>query len=293
MTGIVARRFWEPGVRPSLAATKAAVKALENAGIDRSRLGLLINTSVSKDYIEPSVASLVHGNLGLGSECLNFDVGNACLAFLNGIEVAGNMIERGQVDYALVVDGEDSRQVTETTIKRLLEPGCDLKTFRDNFASLTLGSGAGAMVLARSDLGHDGRRIRGSVSLSATEYNHLCRGQPDGMITDAGALLKAGVELARRTWEKAVRELDWEAGSLDLLILHQVSAVHTARLCQVLGLDMAKVYKTYPEYGNIGPAAVPITLSKAVESGLVKPGCRVALLGIGSGLNCSMMDVRW
>ena len=38
-------------------------------------------------------------------------------------------------------------------------------------------------------------------------------------------------------------------------ILHQVSAVHTAKLITLLGLDDKKVFKTFPEYGNVGPAA--------------------------------------
>ncbi len=54
-----------------------------------------------------------------------------------------------------------------------------------------------------------------------------------------------------------------------------------------------KVYKTFPEFGNVGPAAIPITLSKALEAGRIQKGNRVALMGIGSGLNCAMMEVVW
>ena len=61
----------------------------------------------------------------------------------------------------------------------------------------------------------------------------------------------------------------------------------------LLGLDPKKIYRIYPELGNIGPAAVPIALAKAVELGKVKRGDRVALLGIGSGLNCSMAEIVW
>ena len=81
LTGIVARRFWEPGRQPSEAATMAAEKAIVDAGIDKSQLGILLNTSVCRDYIEPSVACLVHGNLGLGPECMNFDVLMPALPF--------------------------------------------------------------------------------------------------------------------------------------------------------------------------------------------------------------------
>ena len=43
----------------------------------------------------------------------------------------------------------------------------------------------------------------------------------------------------------------------------------------------------------MGPAAVPVTLSKAVEQGSIQPGARVALMGIGSGLNCAMAEIIW
>ncbi len=293
LTGIVARRFWEPGRQPSEAATMAAEKAIIAAGIDKSQIGILVNTSVCRDYIEPSVACLVHGNLGLGSECMNFDVGNACLGFLNGLEIIGNMIERGQVDYGIVVDGEGSRFVVETTIQRLLASDCDAETFRANFATFTLGSGGAAMVMARSDLVPTGHRLLSGVSLAATEHKDLCRGQLDSMQTDASALLVAGLQLAGATFNKAKNELGWRPEDLDQFILHQVSAVHTAKLIELLGLDDKKVFKTFPEYGNVGPAAIPITLSKAVEADHIHKDDRVALMGIGSGLNCAMMEVQW
>ena len=62
---------------------------------------------------------------------------------------------------------------------------------------------------------------------------------------------------------------------------------------KLLRLDPEKIYRIYPELGNIGPAAVPIALAKAVAKGKIKRGDRVALLGIGSGLNCSMAEIVW
>ena len=62
---------------------------------------------------------------------------------------------------------------------------------------------------------------------------------------------------------------------------------------KLLGLDSEKVHRIYPHLGNIGPASVPIALANAVALGKVKDGDRVALLGIGSGLNCSMAEIVW
>lgn len=293
LTGIVARRVWAPGVQPSDAAVLAGQKALAESGVAPGRLGVLVSTSVCRDYIEPSVSCLVHGKLGLGPGCMNFDVANACLGFLNGMEIVGNMIERGQVEFGMVVDGESSRFVVDSTLDRLARADADADAFRKNFATLTLGSGAAAMVLGRADLLPGAHRFVGGVTLAATEHNQLCRGQVDHMETDTKGLLDAGVGLAGRTFERARAELGWAPEVLDELVLHQVSKTHTEKLCAALGLDTDKVHRTYPEFGNVGPAAVPLTLSKAAEAGRLDRGDRIALMGIGSGLNCAMAEIVW
>ena len=293
LSGIVARRFWDEGVQPSQVASDAARVAIERSGVDPAEIGVIVSTSVCKDFIEPSVACMVHRNLGLGANCLNFDVGNACLAFMNGMDVVGNMIERGQVRHALVVDGEGSRTVTEATVARLLDPATDERAFRDQFAALTLRSGAAAMVLSRADLSDAGHRYLGGVSLAATQHADLCQGQPDYMKTDTRNLLVAGLTLAGQTWQLGRETLNWRTEEFDEFVLHQVSKVHTENLVATLGLDLAKAHTIYGEFGNIGPASVPITLSKAVELGRIRAGSRVALMGIGSGLNCSMAEIVW
>ena len=293
ISGIKARRFWNNGTQPSDAATMAAQKAIDEAGIDPADIGVLINTSVCRDYLEPSTACLVHGNLGLGERCLNFDVGNACLAFLNGMDIAARMIERGDINYALIVDGESSRHITEATIERLLQPGIEEEQFRAEFASLTLGSGSAAMVMSRRELAPEGHSYLGSVTRAATEFNKLCYGQMDRMVTDTRVLLTEGLKLATKTFAAAREALGWVVDELDQFIIHQVSKAHTESLMKLLGLDSKKVHRIYPHLGNIGPASVPIALANAVALGKVKDGDRVALLGIGSGLNCSMAEIVW
>ena len=293
ISGIRARRFWNIDTQPSDAATMAAEKAIDEAGLERDKIGVLINTSVCRDYLEPSTACLVHGNLGLHERCLNFDIGNACLAFLNGMDVAARMIERGDVDYALIVDGESSRPITEATIERLSQPGVQEEQFRAEFASLTLGSGAAAMVMCRRELAPQGHSYLGCVTRAATQFNKLCYGQMDRMVTDTRVLLTEGLKLATKTFDAARESLGWVVGELDQFIIHQVSKAHTDSLMKVLGLDPEKIHRIYPDLGNIGPAAVPIALVKAVEMGKILRGDRIALLGIGSGLNCSMAEIVW
>jgi 3-oxoacyl-[acyl-carrier-protein] synthase-3 len=293
LSGIMERRVWDEGTMPSEVAAKAGERAIEAAGVDRSKLGILINTSVCRDYLEPSTACIAHSLLGLPETCMNFDLGNACLGFVNGMDMVGNMIERGEVDYAILVDGESSRQITEATIERLQGPDIDEATFRENFASLTLGSGAAAMVLGRSDLEPEGHAFRGSVNLAATQHCRLCAGNIDHMVTKTKELLMAGLELAVRTWGRAAEALGWTAEAMDHFVVHQVSKVHTEQFAGILGIDLQKVFRLYPDFGNVGPAGVPIALSKLAETGRLERGQRIALLGIGSGINCTMAEVNW
>jgi len=293
IAGIHARHLWDEGVQASDAATLAGVKALADAGIDPDKVGLLVNTSVSRDYLEPSTASIVSGNLGLPDTCQNFDVANACLAFLNGMDIASRMIERGEIEYALVVDGETADLAYEKTIERLLNGEATEDQFKNELATLTLGSGAAAMVLARAELVPGAPRYKGGVTRAATEWNKLCRGNLDRMVTDTRMLLIEGLKLAQKTFIAAKQALGWVVEEMDEFVIHQVSQVHTAAFVKAFGIDPKKVLTIFGEHGNIGPASVPIVLSKLREMGRLKKGDRIALLGIGSGLNCSMAEVVW
>jgi 3-oxoacyl-[acyl-carrier-protein] synthase-3 len=293
VAGIRERRYWDEGFQPSDAATLAAQAVFDDTGLDPAKLGTLINTSVCRDYIEPSTACLVHGNLSLPASCTNMDVGNACLAFFNGIEIVGNMIERGQIDYGLIVDAESARFLTESTIARLQRSSTDMETFYEEFASLTTGSGAVAMLLANSDLVPGAHRVKGTVSLAATEHNRLCLGQLERGWTDTKGLMQAGIELSQRTWTKAQEELGFTAAEVDQYCLHQVSTVHAHQLAATLGVDFEKALLIVREYGNVGPASVPMVLSMAQDQGRIQGGDRVVLAGIGSGLNCMVGEVIW
>ena len=68
---------------------------LAETGIAREKIGILVNTSVCRDFLEPSTASIVAGKLRLPENCQNFDVGNACLAFLNGMDIVDRIAAAG------------------------------------------------------------------------------------------------------------------------------------------------------------------------------------------------------
>jgi 3-oxoacyl-[acyl-carrier-protein] synthase-3 len=288
LAGIEQRRQWPAGFSFMDAAAGAGEKAILASGIDRSRIGLMVDTSVCRERLEPSSAVTVHHLLGLPSSCMNYDISNACLGFLNGIHLAGVMIESGQIDYALVVDGEGTREIHENTIGRLEHPDAGMEDLFENFASLTLGSGAAAALIGRHSENEGSHRVVRGYFRAATEHHELCVGSLEQMRTDTKALLDAACDLAKLAWDDADKA-DWL--DMDTYILHQVSKVHTQAMVDVLGIDIDRVPITFQDYGNIGPAAIPFTLAHVADD--LVPGERILCLGIGSGLNGSVVEILW
>ena len=303
MTGIRERRVWPPGFKPSQASAAAGRAAIDKAGIDPAVIGCLIHCAVSRDYAEPATSTAVHRALGLADTALNFDISNACLGVLTGMMAVGNMIELGQIDCGLVVAGESSRPLMESTIRELNEnTALTRRDIKPVFASLTIGSAAAAVLLTRAASESDSGRLLGGASLCNTAFNHLC--QEDGgtgkngsdhvlMKTDSEELLVRGVEVARAAWREAKNELGWCNETPDRVCTHQVGRIHRQRLYEALGLSAELDVSTVEFMGNCGSASLPATMAHAEATGQLKKGDRLALLGIGSGINCTMLGVEW
>jgi 3-oxoacyl-[acyl-carrier-protein] synthase III len=289
VAGVHERRQWDDTMSFDEAATDAAKRALAQANVAPADVGLMINTSVTRKHLEPSVAVSIHHGLGLPSSAMNFDITNACLGFVNGMTLAAQLIESGQIRYAVIVDGEDADELHSNTMERLTGPHLTKAEFVEEFASLTLGSGAAAAVLGPADAHPDGHRILGGVTRAATQHHDLCVGDVKGMFTDAQRLLASGMELVIDAWDEAKTEWDW--ATMDRYITHQVSAVHTDAIVKAAGLDRKRVPITFPHLGNVGPASLPITL--AAEASTLRRGDRVLCMGVGSGLNTAMTEIAW
>ncbi|MGO1543835.1 MAG: 3-oxoacyl-ACP synthase III [Gulosibacter sp.] len=290
VAGVLTRRNWNNPTDYIDGAVDAGRQALDEAGIDGEQIGLMINASVSREGLEPSVASAVHDRLGLSTRAMNFDITNACLGFVNGMTVAASMIDAGQIDYALIVAGEDMSRVQESTVMRLQREGITRDEYLNEFATLTLGSGAAAAVIGRADLHPEGHRIHGGITRAATWNNALCVGDYDGMFIDTNGLLENGMELITAAWHEA-HACGWDWADMDHYIPHQVSKTHVKAMTDATGIDPDRVARTYPDLGNVGPASLPISLARTSTS--MKAGDRILCMGVGSGLNTAMLEITW
>lgn len=287
MTGIRERRFFEPGTLPGTISAQTAAKAIDASGIDRKHFGALIHGSVCRDRMEPATASGVHHAVGLPPAAMILDVSNACLGLLNGMIIIADMIELGRIRAGVVVGTEVGRPLVEGTIDTLLNtPTLTRKDVKYEFASLTIGSGSGAIVLCDDKLSKTGNRLLGGAFRAETGAHDLCAGgiqteqrgdNRPRMQTDSEALLHAGVALAVETWKEAKQALGWANTSVDKAFTHQVGKQHRKLMMEKLELPANLDFPTVEFLGNTGAAALPMAAALGIEGGHLSAGDNVAL----------------
>ena len=264
---------------------------------------MLLYCGVCRENFEPATACAVADGIGLRGGAFVYDLSNACLGVLNGMIEVANRIELGQIRAGLVVSCESAREINEIALARMLHGTGGMDEFAPALATFTGGSGAVAVLLTDGSFPNlGGHRLLGAVSEVAPEFHQLCRWgikpNADGlheqfMVTDSVAVLKNGVALGQKTWEAFLGAMNWPAASVDKVICHQVGSGHQDAILKSIGVPREKDYTTFRFLGNMGTAALPVTAAIADERGVLKPGQRVAFLGIGSGLTCLMMGLEW
>lgn len=161
----------------------------------------------------------------------------------------------------------------------------------------------------------------GGVVKQASQFNNLCRwtfsepGMPTTakiqMRTNAHAVLENGLILAKATYEEFIKQVPYPGrieklkkmqspdrmesfnNKPDKFICHQVGSTHQQMVQQALNIDPATDFSTYQYLGNMGTVSLPLTAAIADECGFLLPGDYVGFMGIGSGLNCLIMGIRW
>jgi 3-oxoacyl-[acyl-carrier-protein] synthase-3 len=296
MTGIRERRFFPAGTRPSTVSIQSARRAIEASGIGSHHFGALIHGSVCRDFLEPATACRVHHGLGLPDRAAIYDVSNACLGLLNGIVQVANMIELGQIRAGVVVGTECGRGLVENTIAHLNgDESLTRESVKNSIASLTIGSASGAVVLCDEELSQTGNRLITATIRCDTSQHELCqsRGLETYMQTDSEVLLRRGIEAGVETFHQFLAAAGWDDDDIDRTFCHQVGVAHRKLMFESLRLDPKIDFTTVEFLGNTGAVALPVTMALGIEQGGLRKGDHVALLGIGSGINCLMLAVDW
>jgi 3-oxoacyl-[acyl-carrier-protein] synthase-3 len=232
-----------------------------------------------------------------------YDISNACLGIMNGMIQIANMIELGHIEAGIVVGTESSRSLMETTIQYLnTDLSLTRKSVKSAFASLTIGSGSAAVLLAHRNISRTGNRLLGGAVHAETKFCDLCRSDTDQsggdtmsplMQTDSETLMKEGIAAAAQCFERFLTETGWTRVDIDRTFCHQVGRAHQKLLFETLNIPPELNFSTLEYLGNTGSAALPTAAAIGIATSSVPNDSQLALLGIGSGINVIMLGIDW
>lgn len=280
-TGIRERRIASPEENVATMGCHAARRALDMAGVDKDKVGLLIVATTSSSHAFPSSACQIQQMLGI-QDTIAFDLAAACAGFAYALSVADQYVKHGAVDYALVI-GSD-------TLSRTLDPN-------DRGTIILFGDGAGAVLLARSEeagiisthLHADGR-----YGQLLTLPNPDRIGQNPAYLTMAGnEVFKVAVTELAHIVEETLVAANLDKSELNWLVPHQANLRIISATAKKLGMGMDKVVVTLDRHGNTSAASVPSALDEAVRDGRIQRGQLVLLEAFGGGFTWGSALVRF
>ncbi|MBY6129190.1 ketoacyl-ACP synthase III [Qipengyuania aquimaris] len=274
-TGIRQRYIAGEGETTSSLATEAARKALEDAGVDASEIGLIILATATPDHTFPATATQVQANLGCRGG-VAFDVHAVCSGFLYALGTADSLLRTGMAKKALVIGAE--------TFSRILD-------WEDRTTCVLFGDGAGAVVLEAKDVEADGPGILATRLHADGEHRELLYVDGGPSTTgEVGKLRMKGREVFRHAvvnltdvLREVLEDASVEAADVDWVVPHQANARILDATARKLNLAPEKVIVTVDQHANTSAASVPLALDVAKKDGRIKPGDLVMFEAMGGG----------
>ena len=285
-TGIKERHFVEPGIGASDLAYEASLKAMEDAGIDKSEIEFIILATLSPDHYFPGVGVILQAKLGLaGIGAL--DVRNQCTGFIYALSVADQYIKTGMY-------------------KRILVVGAEVQSANLNFSTegrdmaVLFGDGAGAVIVGPNEEDNDRGILSTHLFADGRFLTDLWMEKPSPkdhptfsykMIEekryfprmDGRSVFKNAINKMPEAVRIALKHNNLTTEDVDLIIPHQANYRITEMVARFLKIPMEKVVSNIDKYGNTTAASIPIALDEVRKEGRLKEGDIVVLTAFGSG----------
>ncbi|MBP3242803.1 MAG: ketoacyl-ACP synthase III [Ruminococcus sp.] len=282
-TGITERPMagWEP---TWYMGAKASQQAIERAGIDPKDIGLIIASTVTSDFLTPSVSAVIQRETGAVNAAA-FDLNAACSGFVYALDTARRFLETGCGKYILICATE--------ALSRFVD-------FEDRTTCILFGDGAAAAIVEKSDklfssyIASDGRGAHYLCARSLnvapevkveSDFNDGFTDKPlHKLYQDGKEVYKFAVGALPKAFEGAAAGSGITAEDIDWFIPHQANVRIIETASKKLGVPMDKFIITLDHFGNTSSASIPLALNEAIEKGKVKRGQKLALIGFGAGL---------
>ncbi len=279
----------------------AAAKRLFDEGIcTPDEIDFLIFCTQSPDYFTPTTACVMQNSLGLRTSCGAVDINQGCSGYIYGLALAKSLVEAETAQTVLLV--------TADTYMKFINP-------RDRSLLTLFGDGAAATLIRSVEsadellgpfvLGTDGR---GANQIIVKAGGLRCRPTPETAVekedssgnwrSDENLFMDGGdvFSFALRTVPPTLQALLDKSGltldQIDFLIPHQANKFVLERLRAKLKFPPDKFWIDMENSGNTVSSTIPIALESALQTGRIKPGNRVALVGFGVGYSWGATMVK-
>ncbi len=284
------RRFAAETEQVSDIATKAALPIVARFG--RQNIDCLIFAAACSDVIEPATANIIQMKLGL--KCPVFDVKNACNSFVTAIQIGSALIKTGEYQNVLIVNGEKLQDAIKFEIN-------DSDELKKHLAAYTLGDAGAAVLLERStdESGIIYQKFKtrgenwelctvpggGSLHPHTSEFNYF-----EGKTRE---LRQIFITETRDIFDACFAETGWAITDIKYFFMHQVSVDTFDAVAQSFNIPRDRFIHSFPNYGNIAAATIPVNLHEAVAAGKIQKGDKLMFVGLGAGISIGLQLVIW
>ena len=288
-TGIRTRYWAEEGDTLSGLATEAGAMALDNAGIDRSEVGLMLLATSTPDQLLPPTAPLVAHRLGL-EHCGAIDLAGACSGFLYALTLADAFVR---------TQGRPVLVVAANILSRRINPA-------ERASCVLFADAAGAVVLTPSSdpsVGILGTELcsEGSnydlISIAAGGSNKPFapgRAATDYLMTmrDGREVFSRAVEMMSTASQRTLDMAGVEAAAITRFVPHQANIRIFQAVATNLGIGPERTVCSLDRFGNSSAATIPLTLSLDAAARPLREGETLLLAAAGAGLTGAAVTYR-
>lgn len=272
LTGIRNRHCVKEGQSASDLSCVSAEKLLQKLEWNRDEIRVIVNVTQSADLHTPSTAMVIQKRLGIGQDCLAFDVNLGCTGYVSGLQIIAALLQNtGGKGLLLVGDGRYS-EMPEI-------PNTD---------SLLFGDGASATAIELED----GNPMLYAQKTDGTRHGLLSVALDGTMTMDGNAVLLFSLNEVCQSIKEFREYYDILEDSIDYYVLHQAQKLILDGIARECSIDSEKVLTSFEEYGNTSTATLPFTICNNVEQIQKKERVKLYLCGFGVGLAWSSVVVE-
>jgi len=289
-TGIKERRIAARHEHTSDLATKAALLAMQRAGVAPEEIDLIVLATITPDMPFPSTACVVQRKIG-ATRAVAFDIEAACSGFIFALEIGRHFVMAHTFDTALVIGAEKLSTITD---------------WKDRNTCVLFGDGAGAAILRHRPNAHgllttclcsDGNKgdlisMPGGGSQNPASA-HTVEAGMHFLRMNGRETFKSAVNAMYAAATEALRRCQTDITRIKCVIPHQANRRIIDAVAERLGAAPEQVFTNLEKYGNTSAASVAIALDEAVQAGRIERGDLILLIAFGSGLTWAAAVIEW